>query len=238
MDLEKNNLLEPWKVADIQDVVEVEDKTIIRNATHPHLADVLLERLKAKSGQPVIFSEGNFFCYDKEASVWKLMLVDVEMLLALAELNEMKFEAGETITKDGEVKKKYKSIAIGTNSTSILKYAKAKSFDDEFFMSAKKGVQFKNGFLCANTLKLEPSSAELRQRHAFDCNYNPKAKCPLFISALDACFYGDEDAEQKKKLLQEFAGATPVCYLVWGYPRYSSLGHQFRKGLNNCRFTV
>jgi len=78
-----------------------------------------------------------------------------------------------------------------------------------FFDAAPKGFMFENTFVrpTDDGLAFDDPSPELRARIGASVPYDPNAPAAQFDRYLKSVFRGDEDAEQKRRLLVEFCGA-------------------------------
>jgi len=87
-------------------------------------------------------------------------------------------------------------------------YEHLKSFTCQLgYFDDPKGAAFNNGTLLEAGDFVDHSEAHrLRYKYPFD--FDPAAKCPLWDRYLETVFEGAPDAQQRRDVLQEFAGAT------------------------------
>lgn len=168
---------------------------------HGYLSELILARCSNQGARPIVHTAGSFYQYNTKKAAWSV-------------LDELDVEK-EVVKLDGEVYSvtddKAKTLAISASTlNSIMRLSKVQAGHKNFFDDARDGVQFQNGFLCSKSFKLEPSNPDNKQRFSIDCDWNPAAECPLWEAALDAAFWGEDDAIDKKYRLQEFAGAILV----------------------------
>lgn len=81
-----------------------------------------------------------------------------------------------------------------------------------FFASAPAGLTFRDCFMKVEGRFLQrlTKSPDHRARHAYDFRFDDVVRAPRFISMLNDVWDGDEDADAKKALLQEYVGACLV----------------------------
>lgn len=97
---------------------------------------------------------------------------------------------------------------------SILKLLNEASSEPEFFAEPVCGVPLQDGFLkfTADGSELVPHHPDHRNRYVLPVvkigqAYEPKSRSLLLNKLLEGCFRGDEEAQEKRLLLQEIAGA-------------------------------
>jgi len=93
---------------------------------------------------------------------------------------------------------------------------------DQFPSAQIHKITLNNGTLNTDTGKLEPHSPENYHRSGMQFDYDPEAKCPLWLATLNALFLPDADVEVKKMLVQEWFGynLTPMTkyqVMLWLY---------------------
>jgi putative DNA primase/helicase len=93
---------------------------------------------------------------------------------------------------------------------------------DQFPSAQIHKITLNNGTLNTKTGELEPHSPENYHRSGMEFDYDPEAKCPLWLATLDALFLPDADAEVKTMLVQEWFGynLTPMTkyqVMLWLY---------------------
>lgn len=178
--------------------VERADRPEPLRMSHWHLAETVLRRLQYRDGPDLTFDDGTFWRYEPSPGVWS-QLTDTDFGLEVGSLDGFQFTDGE----------KVKTLSLSASAIdSIRRCAVIQSDDEGFFAGAPEGVQFRNGFLPADTMELTPSHPRHRQQFALEADFDPGASCPVWEAALRATFVGDVDAEDKVALLQEFAGAV------------------------------
>lgn len=180
--------------------VERAEKPEPRRKSHWHLAETVLKRLAYRDGPEIVHAQSAFWRYEPSVGIWDRTSA-VEFDQETGSLDGFVFTDGEKVS----------TLSLSANAIgSVRKCAVVQSTQEDFFEDAPRGVQFRNGFLDANTMKLRPSDPTLRQQFHLDAVYDPNAKCQVWKDALRATFFEDEDSRDKMRLLQEFAGAILV----------------------------
>jgi len=102
-------------------------------------------------------------------------------------------------------------IAAGTGS-GTLEVLRNMVDKTGFFASAPAGLTFRDCFMKVEGrfLQKQTKSAEHRARHAYDFRFDDVVRAPRFVSMLNDVWDGDDDAEAKRALLQEYVGACLV----------------------------
>lgn len=104
--------------------------------------------------------------------------------------------------------------SLGTHAT---KPSQVKSVVQALHMLAAKVIEitpsrhhicFLNGTYDIRTGQLGDHNPALNLRNPIPFDYDPEAKCPKFLSILSQLFEGDQDEEEKRKMLQEVFGLS------------------------------
>ncbi|MEO7037378.1 MAG: DUF3854 domain-containing protein [Polyangiaceae bacterium] len=102
-------------------------------------------------------------------------------------------------------------VAAGTAS-GTLEVMKNMVDKPGFFAGAASGLTFADCFMMVDGRYLQKhrKSPDHRARHAYDFRFDDVVRAHRFISMLNKVWDGDEDAEAKKALLQEYVGGCLV----------------------------
>jgi len=162
---------------------------------HMEIARRLLADLRAGNTQPVVYVDEAMWQYTV-TNYWR----------SIDEASMARVVHGYSGLPVGT-----KSLKLKTSDVNgVLTAAKREAAWPKFFDDVPAGLGFRNGFVrvSATGIKLEPLTADHRQREGFAFDYEPEAEAPRHSAFLREIFEGDEDAEQKIMLLQEFLGAA------------------------------
>lgn len=114
-------------------------------------------------------------------------------------------------TRDGEPRKMRMSNG---KHEAVYRMMKKMARDDEFFDSVSPSVSFRNDTTVVfaygprKEKLVSGYSPSYRCRSYYDFKFDAQAGCPKWLAFLDSVFLGDEDAADKKRVLQEFVGAA------------------------------
>jgi phage/plasmid-associated DNA primase len=147
-----------------------------------------------------IYDEGALHAYDPERGVWTAISDD-----KLSQ--DIQTLSGAAV---GEKRQLLITNALIHGTVQCL-IAKVRS--PGFFAAAPRdGVAMRNGYarVTASGVDSEAHSPDHRQRHHYAFDYKLGQRPRRFIECLEYAFRGDDDAQQKIDLLQEFAGICRV----------------------------
>lgn len=171
-----------------------------RRPSHVELAKALIQQLEVvvegRIRKP-IFDEGSLYAYDVKKGIWA-QKGEVEAGRIIQSFDGA--QAGQKAT----LKLKESDIKGG------LACARREVHADGFFASAPAGLVFKDSLVAVNpdgSIEKKAHATENRARHSYDfdyCEREPKR----FLKAMRGMFQPDEDAEEKIRLVGEFAGAA------------------------------
>jgi P4 family phage/plasmid primase-like protien len=171
-----------------------------RRPSHVELAKALIQQLEVtvdgKLRKP-IFDEGNLYAYDVKKGIWAKK-DEVEAGRIIQSFDGA--QAGQKAT----LKLKESDIKGG------LACARREVNVDGFFANAPAGLVFKDVLVtvgAGGAIEKKAHATENRARHSYDfdyCEREPKK----FLKAMRGMFLPDEDAEEKIRLVGEFAGAA------------------------------
>lgn len=162
----------------------------------------VLSQLEQDFGQ-VVSSGNSFFC--REHNRWR-KLTEQELFRYI-------------IVWDGTERPGRRSkVEINAGRLESIKKILYQSVaDPEFFISSAPGVPVTDGFILIDKdgSKLVPHSPNHRNRYILETSYNNRRYDPddntlLLNKLLHGCFEGDPEADLKRKILQEIAGAVLV----------------------------
>lgn len=175
-------------------------RDLLPSISHNELAIEMLNRITVQSGYKPIWSEGNFWKY--QDGIWEKHTPD---MIAL-DLDNMPW--GTKTLKGGGTVPLGHFCLRKTDLVGILDIAKRRVLQDEFF-SGLPGIGFENGFaqIAEHGIILREHSPFYRARHRYSFAYNPDWQCTKWGRTLGQLFANNKDAEDRKKVLQEFAGA-------------------------------
>lgn len=176
-------------------------RDLLPSVSHNELAIELINRLTVDYGYKPIYSDGNFWIY--KDGIWEKYLPDLVALM----LDGMPW--GSKVLKGGLTVPMGNFVMRKSDLVGILDIAKRRVLQDDFF-EALPGIAFRNGFtqIGQHGIILRDHSPYYRARHRYDFDYNPNWQCSLWGRTLGQLFANNRDAEERKKLLQEFAGAA------------------------------
>lgn len=162
------------------------------------LARALIVEFSVPTADPT-HTEGNLWRYDEKRGVWATV-DDAAARALITEWDGAPLPSGQPI-------KMSRSKVDGA-----VRLAKDIVHDPLFFADAKRGVAFRNVFVCVDlenrTVDELEHAAHHKARLSFSFDFEPFAERPLLDEYLESVFEGDEDATDKVKLLQEFMGAA------------------------------
>lgn len=185
--------------ADFKDT-QVAAQDHLDSISHNQLAIEMLNRICVETGgYKAIFADGNFWKY--VGGIWEKHTPDM-VALALDGISwGTKLVKGSIIPMGHFCMRK-------TDLIGILDIAKRRVIQDDFF-SGIPGIGFENGFaqIAEQGIILREHSPFYRARYKYPFEYNPNWQCSRWGRTLGQLFAPDHDAEDRKKVLQEFAGA-------------------------------
>jgi len=168
----------------------------------------------AGAGTPVISADGRLYRYDPALGIWSELPSEqicgqLQYRLNGALVQRADGSYSRLAMNDNRVKGTYRSM---------LRYPEINKPD--FFSMPAPGIAFANGFVSvsAEGIRFSPHSPDNRARQRLPSNYEPEAESKSWNEMLNAVFDNDPDAQDKKKVLQEFAGAC-MCGLATEYDR-------------------
>lgn len=170
-------------------------------------ADVVGEEACTSTGGPKpVVTQGGVHRYDEATGTWQEICTD--HLMAMIQ------------SYDGLVVKAVDSE--GRESTKHLQLSAAKVrgiyacsmhspqyLDADFFAKQARGIAFRNGFavVSADGIDLRPKSPDHRAVAGVAYDFDPAAECPEWTAVVRRVFEGESDADDKRRLLQEYVGA-------------------------------
>ena len=184
--------------------------SIVTTGTQGQLAEYILATWRVQGD--VVYCDG-FYRYNNDTGTWfkRAHHACKRDVLALSE----RAYGAKRFTPTGEVKQSRVRMT-DRGSEGVLRVIAALAdpctSDDEpgFFDDAPVGVLCNGTFLTfedGNIVARPPKPSD-RQRVALNIRYDPAAKCPTWIRALEEWFGADEDGMRKAELLGEFVGAA------------------------------
>lgn len=156
--------------------------------------------------RPLSYDYGDVHRYDDGSGLWRVM--------PRSELSTA-FQAwdGAPIVKaDGDGTYPFRCNNVATPIDMLSDLVDSGPRGTGYFEDAPHAVAFKNGVLVIDERTGEIDAwdhdPEHRVRVGLPFDYDPDATCPEWIGYLKSVFADDEDAADKRRLLQEFAGGA------------------------------
>lgn len=178
--------------------------------------EITIARHFVESLGVVVSAMGDLHLYDEKTGVWSPLAKEaarsrVQDYHGALYLNEDP-KTGEVTTRTLSMSVKLRDNVVNAalHDRSIL--------DDSFFDDPTPGVAVANGFL-TQSLELVPHAPNHRATGALAYEHTAGAPRKKWLKFLDSLFEGDEDADDKKAVLQEFAGAC-VMGVATQYQKY------------------
>lgn len=171
-------------------------------------------------GAPAVYDNGALHAYDVATGCWRPVPSSEQSKIVQS------FAGAQNRSSKTNARIKINQRHVAGAS----KLAQAQAARKDFFAKAVPGIGFTNGFMKVEDFSLvfEPHSPEHRATASLSFDYVANAECPTFKAAIQACFLGDDDADDKIACLQEFAGAC----LLGIAPRYQRCIVMFGGGGN------
>jgi P4 family phage/plasmid primase-like protien len=164
------------------------------------LASFMLDDIGMGGERPVV-TRGSLYAYDDELGVWGEL--DRQALYSLIQTYDGQGVVGSRDTKPLKLDSRHlKGIyECALSNPGALRPG--------FFDSAVDGIAFRNGFVrvTAEGITFTPPSPDHRATAYLDFDYDPAAECPEWIAVNRRLFELDADADDKRRLFQEFIGA-------------------------------
>lgn len=192
----KNNDEETIKgVSDLNIADYYIEKNVNKYAAHLTVEDM---HLPAEFRKNYAYVNNSFWKF--EDGVWSEIHED-EIVVDFYEYDGLKISGKDKRLSMSEYK--------ASNALKVLKRKLNVETPDDLF-EGYDGIAFKNkGVYDLDGAVVEiDHHPELGQRHQINTEYDPSECCPQFMDFLDTSFGGCEDSEDRKKLLQEYVGAT------------------------------
>jgi putative DNA primase/helicase len=178
-----------------------------------NLAGRFVEDVERATGIAPVSTRNAIHIYDQEDGVWREIKKDEAQSLIqgydgvdVGYVRKKKDGSEEDYTSPlrlsaGKVEGIYKCLLASQDA-----------LDPQFFDLAPRGVAFKNGFVTVTKdgVTSGPKSPDNRVTTCQPFDYSPEADFPEWRAVLGKVFEGDNDAPDKRLLLQEFAGACII----------------------------
>lgn len=164
---------------------------------HVEIAQRLLAALR--NGHELVYDDGELYRYEPADGLF-IVLPDLEKSRIVQSF------AGCQVGKRGTLKVRRSDVA------GAIALAHDRAAQPGFFAGARDGMVFENAFVSvtADGITATPHAAEHRARSKFPFAFSRSAAAPLWSRFLTTVFAGDEDADLKGELLQEYAGACAL----------------------------
>lgn len=194
----------------ITPIVIDESKPVPQDSAQYTMAQTVLQRLKSKSGPPIVFTGDGFWKYSARTGVWA-RVEDHVFDKETGSLNGLLVGFGEDP----------KPIKIGASTiTGVRACAEVDAYRHEFFDHPKAGIAFLNGFLSTDTWTLTPHDPENRAQFSAGCAWDANAKSPMLEKMVHTYTHQMEIEEARLfgMLLQEMCGcvvAGITGYTYW-----------------------
>lgn len=199
----------------------------LRGRKDYHIAEKTIEMMRYEDGHhPLCNRKGNVWRYKEDKGCWDKLEGDWNLEGQIRKL------FGGAIYPSGDDWKvltfnRSKETSCAEEVKSMLKHRYGASCFEPFPVT----YSFKNGTLVyrkgdgalddPGELTFEPHAPSFRCRYYYDFEYtDAEQETPLFDHFIDGLFKPDDDADQKKELLQEFLGAG---FFGFGYRRQQAL---------------
>jgi len=186
------------------------DVPVFDNPDDVNLSRALQAKLERRGGPGIVYARGEFWQYNPDRGIWSI--------LPRGEVSETAQEFSDAIDRSGrEPRPLSLSERKIRGSIRLLRDRVDESSTDrdgpDFFDQGQQGLTFANDLFLgvdfdAGELVAEPPTPEHRATVGVNVPLEaPPPPAPTFESYLDDIFDGDPNAEQKRELLLEFAGA-------------------------------
>lgn len=174
-----------------------------------YLSRVMVSDLHEESSDHLAFDLGELWMCDKDDNIWK-KVPDAKLK------NLINSYSGQLYIKGYDKNNEPQHGVLQINAWKVaVDFVKAAPFEwdygDGFFEGAPVGVAFKDKFVAMNEdgeLDIVPLHASHRVMWSLPCDYEPCNKGKKWSYYLESIFEGDDQAEAKLKILQEFVGAA------------------------------
>ena len=182
-----------------------------------------------------ISARGHLHLYNDADGTWAEL--DVDTLQSLIQL----YSEVPVIrqTRSGEVQSRLKLSEHKLRSITKCALTNPDVYQPEFFEGRRTGIAFANGFVTVNehAAELEDHSPDNRATVSMPFDYDPEAECGEWLAVLDRVFEPDKDRDEKKRALQEFAGAC-VTGIACDYSRCLVLLGEGENGKSTVAETI
>ena len=167
-----------------------------------------------QSGGRLVSTDGRLYRYDSDSGVWE-PLDAIAMRGRIQSLLNGAFVPRANGTYSPLAMNF--SRAVGTYNSML---AHVDIYKPGYFDNVEPGIAFSNGFVRVDSdgIHLAPHSEGNRARQRLLSDYRPDAESQSWLEMLTGLFDGDSDSEDKRKFLQEFAGAC-MCGLATTYDK-------------------
>jgi P4 family phage/plasmid primase-like protien len=181
-----------------------------RRDTEADLSNALIDTLETDGR--VISTTSLFYRYSTITGVWSPIKYHV------AKEAVRLFDGGTVLDNGRPTELKLSSQRV--KGVYDLALSNGRVCEPEFFVEPKAGVAFTNGFVRVDKdgVHLNDHAPDNRVRHAMGFAYDADAPFDKWAEILCNVFGGDDDADQKRALLQEFVGAC-LCGIATQYDK-------------------
>lgn len=177
-----------------------------------NIARCFLDDVKSATKARPVATRNHLHIYDDEAGTWGELRRE-EALSLIQAYDGTTVGYTKTDKKTGAEHDYTRPLRLSSSKCKGIYeclLASQDALDVTFFDDAARGVSFQNGFVTVDksgAIALHDKSPETRQPTAQPFDYDPEAECPEWLAVLRRVFDGARDAEDRRKLLQEFVGA-------------------------------
>ena len=175
--------------------------TVFQRASHPELATRMLSDFQRYYDHVAVAAAGVLRCYQARYGVF------TAVTRPRLERHIQCFDGAWVKTEKGTTK----PVALNySDIRGAIACAMSQADAPSFFDNAPDGIATKDCFLqiTGDGVQAHVHSPAHRARISAPFVYEPTARIERFMHFLDDVFAGDSDAEQKKQILQEHAGAA------------------------------
>lgn len=181
----------------------VEGGKLLASDSQVCIARHVLRMLSEDGEADIRFDEGRFYRFEPALGVWEeIPAHEISQCVhsydgALYERHTVRGTYPAPLGIDASDVKGVKEVLADTRGVAA----------PGFFADGKPGVVVGNGVLVVDDddeIVLEPHGADYRKRHRLEVDYDPEAKAPRLMGALDEWFENTPDAAHRKRFLAQF----------------------------------
>lgn len=176
---------------------------VFERGDHVELAGKLIESLTCMGpagATPAVYADGHVWRYDELEHIYRP--IDPRVL------RQIVHQFAGTMVHSGE---KPRPLKVNAGLASgVITVAQDQLYEVDYFSNALMGLTFANGFVTVaqHEINVRGHSPAHRARFRYAFNFDHNAVPSKFLEFLGQVFRDDSDAEDKRKLLQEYIGIS------------------------------